>query len=611
MTAAAQPPDRPSRTFAVGLLAVVLVVLSIGIGGFWYMTTNSPLSLLSGGDRPIAAATAFVPARSPFALSLLTRPERLIALQQAIASPDQRRPTHREISQLKQSLLENTGLDYDRDIQPWVGSEITFALTDRDLDFDSANGQQPGYLLALEIAPGQQLQARNFLQTLWQQQSLTTGNPPGSQQISGVRILYDLPGSQRLTTETSRSRSQLKGRPPSLIAASALVGNQFVIFANDVRVLQRSIRATQTAANLAQNRAYRQAIAQLPTQRIGLAYFNAAELGKIGSGEPDLAESSLHRGRDRAAFTAVSLGVTRNGLIAHAQLSDQLLDQLPADAAAQSRPEAALKYLPADSVIALASRDLSQLAPTLTAAGLPSHLLPDFLFLEQPAAGGNGTAEKGVVASTPQPTQLSPELWNWATADYSLGQVSVGQSPDWVLAVVRDTEGIASLDRAIVAQGYSAVPVSIGADEAIAWTRFRVRTQRRLAANSLETEILGLHLQQGDYEIFASSPAAMDSALAAPQNPLLKAERFTQAIAPLPTSNQGYLYIDWPAIAPTAERALPILNLIDVAARPFVSHIQTLAAACEGETASIFIKLSQPADKTAPSQATAPSQTNE
>ncbi|MGI8934060.1 MAG: hypothetical protein ACR2FS_08290, partial [Phormidesmis sp.] len=69
MTAAAQPPDRPSRTFAVGLLAVVLILLSIGIGGFWYLTTNSPLSLLFGGDRPIAAATAFIPARSPLTLS--------------------------------------------------------------------------------------------------------------------------------------------------------------------------------------------------------------------------------------------------------------------------------------------------------------------------------------------------------------------------------------------------------------------------------------------------------------------------------------------------------------------------------------------------------------
>lgn len=597
MTAAAQPPNRPSRTFAVGLLAAVLLLLLIGIGGFWYLRANSPLSLLSGGDRPIAAATAFVPARSPFTLSLLTRPERLIALQQAIALPAQRRPTDREISQIKQSLLETTGLDYDRDIQPWVGSEITFALTNADLDFDSANGQQPGYLLALAIAPGQQQQARDFLQTLWQQQSLTTGSPPHSQQVSGVRVLY-LSDGQRHSKEALPSRPQLNGRSQTLTAASALVGNQFVIFANDVRVLQRSIRATQTAANLAQSRTYRQAVAQLPDQRIGLAYFNAAELGKISSGQLSSVEPSLHRSADRTAFTAVSLGVTRTGLVAHARLSDQLLNQLPA-AAARSRPEAALKYLPADSVIALASRDLSQLAPTLAAAGFPNRLLPDFLFLGQPLASENAVA----VSSTPQSAQLSPELWNWATADYSLGQVSVGQSPDWVLAVARDAKGIADLDQAVIAQGYSAVPIGIGADEAIAWTRFRVRPQRRLAANSLETEILGLHLQQGDYEIFASSPAAMESALAAPQNPLLKASRFTEAVAPLPTPNKGYLYIDWPAIAPTAERALPILNLIDVVARPFVSHIQTLAAAREDETASIFIQLSQPADKTAPNQA--------
>ncbi len=605
MTAAAQTTYRPSRAFAGGLLAVVLTLLLAGIGGFWYLTINSPLSLLAGGDRPIAAATAFVPVRSPFTFSLLTRPERLIAFQQAIAPPNQRRQTHREISQIKQSLLENTGLDYDRDLQPWVGSEITFALTAQDLDFDSANGQQPGYLLALEIAPGRQQQARDFLQTLWQQQSLTTGNPPRSQQVSGVRILYDPSNSQQIFGGAVPSRLRSDSKLPALTATSALVGNQFVIFANDVRVLRRSIRATQTATNLAQNRAYRQAVAQLPDRRIGLAYFNAAELGKIGSDQPSRVGSSLHQGVDRAAFTAVSLGVARTGLVAHAQLSDRLLGQLPA-AASHSHPETALKYLPADSAIALTSRDLSQLAPTLRAAGLPEDLLPDFLFLGQPVATENGGVgqDGGASASPPTPLSsfLSPELWNWATADYSLGQVKASQSPDWILAVARDAEGIAHLDRAIADQGYSAVPVGIGENEAIAWTRFRVSPQRRLATNSLETEILGLHVQQGNYEIFASSPAAMDSALAAPQNPLLKAERFTEAIAPLPAANQGYLYIDWPAIAPTAKRTLPILNLVDIAARPFVSHIQTLAAAREDKTASIFIQFS-PAGKTAASQA--------
>jgi len=44
-------------------------------------------------------------------------------------------------------LLANTGLDYRRDIQPWLG-EITLAVTTIDIDRDAQNGQ-PGYLMAL------------------------------------------------------------------------------------------------------------------------------------------------------------------------------------------------------------------------------------------------------------------------------------------------------------------------------------------------------------------------------------------------------------------------------------------------------------------------------
>lgn len=587
-----QPDYRASRTFAVGLLAVALTILAAGTGGFWYLTANSPLNLLTGGDRPIAAATAFVPTRSPFALFLLTPPQRLIALQQALARPEQRRQTRREISQIEQSLLENTGLDYSRDIQPWVGSEITFALTDRDLDFDSANGQQPGYLLALEIAPGQQQQACEFLQLLWQQQSLA-GNPPRSQQISGVRLLYDdPPNSQQL--------SRLNGKLPTLTAASALAGDQFVIFANDIRVLRRSIRAAQTATNLVQNRAYRQAANYLPEQRIGLAYLNTADLEDI-SGAGEFASA---KPKPKTSFTAISLGVTRTGLVANAQLLNQP-PRLPAtDASATeglSAPVDALRYLPADSAIALASQDLSQLEPALAAAGLPSSVLPDFLYLRRLSPGGDDSgANASVSAQTPSALapSLAPSLWDWAAADYGLAQI--GSSHDWILAVARDAAGVAGLDEAAVAQGYSIVPVSIGEDEAIAWTRFSVRPQSRSAASNLETEILGLHLQQGDYEIFASSPAAMESALAAPKNPLLSAKRFTQAIAPLSAPNDGYLYLDWPAIAPAAKSALPALSLIDVAAHPFVSHIQTLAAVREGESASVFIQLSQAAEPAAP-----------
>ena len=551
MTATAQNSAvrRSNRPFFTGLAVVILTLVTVGVGSFWYLTANGPLTLLAGGDRPIAAATAFVPAQSPLTISLLTRPERIVAFEQAVVDSTQRQQARREIDQLKQSLLNSAQIDYDEDIRPWIGSEITFALTDRDLGADRAG--QPGYLTLIEIAPERQRQAREFLQLFWQRQSLVSG-PLRSERVSGVRLLY--------------------ADSPSPAVASALVGSQFVIFANDIRVLRRSVQVAQTAANLAQNRAYRETVDQLPPERIGLAYVNteiARDIGRIVTQEG--AETAPSQ------FAAVSFSITTSGLVAKARLADPV--EPGNESRGLSEPVAALTFLPADSTLALVSTDLSQLAPSLAKVGLSSRVLPDFLQL-------------GV---TTDQTAGSPTLWDWASSDYALGQVTSDKQTDWILAVLRDAEGIARLDEAADDQGYSAVPVTIGEQTAIAWTRFKARSRRR-ASDSLEAEVLGLHLQQDSYEIFASSVAAMEAALNAPQRSLPDVERFTEAIAPLDSIDSGYVYADLMAILqqPSAvTQALPLLTLVESAARPLIHHIDTLAATRNGATASLSIQLRQ------------------
>ena len=217
------------------------MLTALGGSIFRYLTTSA---LVVARDRPIAIATTFVPAASPFSLSLLTSPEALLALGQANIDDEQQAIAQAE--RFEKNALAGTGLNYERDLKPWLGSEVTYALTDTDLDTDAANGLQSGYLLAAAIAPQQQYEAQTFLQRLWQQRSLS-GQMPQSEQVSGVRILY----SDQLNT---------------LTAASALVGDRFVLLANDVRVLRRSIRSAQSATNLAQNRTYRDTVAQLPNE---------------------------------------------------------------------------------------------------------------------------------------------------------------------------------------------------------------------------------------------------------------------------------------------------------------------------------------------------------
>ncbi len=609
--------DRFGKRFWQIVLVGSVVFLLAGGVGFGYLRLHSPLALLGGSDRPVAAASAFVPVQSPFTISLLTEPDRLVSLSQAIVRPDQRALVRGEIEQAQQNLQQITGLSYELDVQPWLGQEITFAYTATDLDRNLENGQQPGYLLIFEIAPGRYEQAQSFLQLFWQRQAIA-GNAPIYQTVSGVKVLA--------SQDTQAA---------SLSAASALAGRQFVMFANDVSVLRNSIRAAQTAQNLAQSPLYRRQVAALPDQRIALAYLDArllkvaepAESVKpLGQGPVQ----GLAKGQTDPQFIAVSLEAKRDGLMAIAQLPEPTA--LPGaqpkaskaqivslDPQADSLWDLALAdYLPADSELAVIGHNINELSAAWAIAKLPDNLLPKFMSLQPPTANSFADA------------LFDPSTEGFGKG-YALSQVSFGPSPDWVLAVPRETAQIAELDQAAIAAGYSVVPVAMEtADEATAWTRFAAKGGKRAAATALasrrsglESELLGLHLQQGRVEIFASSLAAMDSALESQAAESQAAEsqaaeskrvegqtvegrakiqigaeralassQFVRATAPLIAANSDTsIYLNWPRVAPTVERLFPMLNRVQAVASPLTNHIGKIAASHEQEKIRIFIQL--------------------
>ncbi len=59
------------------------------------------------------------------------------------------------------SWLNPLNLDINQDIRPWLGQNIAFAITSKDLDRDQNNGRQSGYLLVTDTADGERL--REFL----------------------------------------------------------------------------------------------------------------------------------------------------------------------------------------------------------------------------------------------------------------------------------------------------------------------------------------------------------------------------------------------------------------------------------------------------------------
>ncbi|PSN20364.1 hypothetical protein C7271_02630, partial [filamentous cyanobacterium CCP5] len=266
------PVYMKARNFFSLLAVLAALLLAIGLGTFWTLTARSPLGLLRHGGQLLPEAAQFVPKQSPIAASVLVAPHRLTDLWQLLAAPDIRGDIQAEVKRIEGSLLAGTGLSYQADFRPWLGEEVTFALTSPDLDETDENGLQPGYLWVLSCRD--RSLGQETLDLYWQQRA-----------ISGSRLVFEqFAGSQLISARTVDAgtptkvampkRAILSPTSPQLIEASAIVGDRFVLLANSVLVLKQALTAAQSRIGLSRDAGFQSALAALPGPRVGLVRIN-------------------------------------------------------------------------------------------------------------------------------------------------------------------------------------------------------------------------------------------------------------------------------------------------------------------------------------------------
>ena len=611
------------RSFFSGLIVAVVALLLLGAGGFYWIAAQSPLGLLRQGAETTPSAAIFVPKQAPAMMSLLVNPDKLEQFRQVVAHPADRRRSRQEITQFKQSLLANTGLEYERDVQPWLGDEITIALTTVDFDRDPVNGNQPGYLLA--IATKDPERSREFLQLFWQKRAIA-GDDLSFEQYQGVKLIYAVvPSGEKAVGATKKAqRKDLDAIPDSLFPvpalASAVVGDQFVLFANHPKVLRDAITNVQAVdLNLSNAKPYAQALDTLTQPRIGLTVVNLAQLTAWLEGSA--AESTVNAtGKtqaldvEKAAIEqkyqtmAIALGLNPLGLMADTAL-------LTTDGKGTSNTPAltqsvtALQHLPDTSPFSLSGTNLDRTWNRLSSDLAGYEVLSKLL--NQPLDS---------VRSRWQ-LDLEKDVFSWVKGEYALGLLpdfavepvaktkSKKQSAklqrqnalpnDWIFVAQRSTENadqaIAHLDDLAKEQGLSVGSLSLGEQTVSAWTRL-TPTSGKNQAKTLQAEVQGVHATVGNYELFTTSIEAMDQALQAVGSSLKNSDRFNQAIAPLLQPNNGYVYLDWAAGKVILERQFPLIRIIELAGKPLFNHLQSLSLSSYGmesgvQHSGVFLKL--------------------
>ena len=541
-------------------------------------TQNSPQEPESPQPQPIypttqPAAPAFLPAQVPAVLTFLNQPN-------ATVPP----PLQTKL----QSLLSPFTPDYHREISPWLGSEITVAVTTFDRDQKSHNGQQPGYFVALEVADPEG--AAQFLDNFWQRQQ-DQGRPGVTQKVQGITI----------------TSSVAQPEQPTTAIATALIAPYFVLFSNHPSILAEAVQTLQTPhRSLLHSAPYQAALANLNTPSAtpapqvdrsrALAILNLAALF------PPLPTPHT---------LALDLQPQANTLTLTVALSPSLLPPQPPivppenpENSTSSAPEASpaqplTLFLPPNPALSFFSRNLRetgyQLHHSFRRLGLtpptPDNSPDPSSALWPPIEAVFGPSLQQILAQTLNQTlqpclnsvAIQQILGNFqenlgAEAALSLFPAEDGTFQGLAILDRRGSQGaerITALDRAVQDQGFDVDRVTLGDRSVTAWTQLATESsspspnpQQPTPAIRLNLQVAGVHTTVPPYEVFATSLETLARSL----------QSWNQSPTPelSPISAQTTLYLHWPSLSPVFKQQFPILQLLEWSVAPLFSNLESI-----------------------------------
>jgi hypothetical protein len=531
---------------AAGAIALLLII----IAGFYWFFGKSPVNLIGGGTASEPGAAIFVSKSAPVMVSVLMNPDKLEASN-----------SDRQLSKLKTSLLANTGIDYKKDVQPWLGNEITLAVTSLDIDRDPANGLQTGYLMA--VASNKPEKSREFVELLFSKRAIA-GENLVVEQYEGVKLISD-------TSPWSKG-----------LLAGASVGD-FILFANEPKVLRDAINNVQAPdLNLTNSLQYQKALKQLPKKSLAAAFLNL----------PAVAEwQNLKLSEATYDSQIVSLGLNPKGLLAETSF---LASSATSSSSSQlSQPVGALEYIPETAGLAISGVDLSNLDKS------------DLAQLWKQLTTAISGSQKDVTSSFVQPLtnvekawgiDLRHDIFSLVQGEYAIALLPAQEqiNPDWIFVVEKSEgvpEGVSRLDAIASSQGLNVNSLTLDNQKIFAWTKLTTVTNnddRASESINLKAKAQGVHTSLGNYEIFTSSIDVMNQVLKVKDNSLVKNRNFQDSIAAIPQPNQGYLYLDWAKSHEIVERQIPILKLVEVVAKPFLDKVRSLIVSSYGSDTGLL-----------------------
>ncbi len=525
------------RSLTTAIITGVVACALVGMSAYGWISEHRSLLLLNRTVVTPPATVIFVAKTAPLAISLLANPDDLANLNRIATPLAQRKTADRAIDQWERQLGDLLHLDYQREIAPWLGEELTFAITELDFDRLPQNGSQPGYLAVLSSRRPQV--STQKIQAWWDKQVAQQRLKFESYQ--GVKIAYN-------------RRDRL---------ASAIVGNKYVAFANHPKILREAINNLQASnQSILDNPDYQQVLAANNHHKIGVGYAQLPKLSRwLGKATGEQYE-----------LVGLNLGVDRQGLIADVALYPTLAATPPDPQPTPATQITALKYLPRQSTIAIAGTDLQHWQQQFT------KILPQHSQIE-------AAIDRTLAALNQQINlDLTKDIFDWATGEYALAAIPNPNRnlTDWVFIAERTQPdrvdaAIAHFDELARLAGYNVGLLPWQDKQVIGWTK--LQTDTSTDTTKLIAQVSGAHTTVADkYTIIASSIEAMDSTLKAiNKQSLLDSDRYHRAETLLTATETGYLYGNWHTIESLLPKQLREQSLVKSLIQAFRSGLPNIS----------------------------------
>lgn len=495
---------------SIALAAAAVLVIGGGIISFWSIVQRR-----SAPDVPVG--TEILPQDALMAISLTTDESQWRKLRE-FGTPESQALLDRYLLQLRDRFLSVNGYNYQQDIQPWVGSEITVGFlppfpvpigNDKTDSTPSAARFSGQHSVVMVLPINNSLRAKQVLEK---------AQPPQN-------------GRWVNRTYKDVEIKQMQGVPEENQYAVTVLDGRYLVISNDSPTISRIIDTYKGAPALADmagaTKVWQRLEASRPFARLFINVPIAAAVASLNSANPNPKKIATQQHNQGFASTLTLES-----------------DGIGLDSMAWLKPDSELKYtvennartmatrLPADTLMMISGSNLQQLWSDYTAgvdANPISPLDPQWL--------------RRSIKSTTN-LDLEKDLLSWMAGEFSFSIVppvegSNARYPIGVLFMVQASdrrageETLKKLDRAMSEEyNFTVEETQLASQPVVQWTS---------PQKSLSVTYGWLN---GNVAFLSFLAPVGEAIVPAPKQPLAMSEQF-QDIVPLElTPNNGYFFMD-------------------------------------------------------------------